>query len=109
MDHKIENIMEQIRSGKISRREFAKKLIGLGIVGSSAGALLSWAEKDAIAASPKRGGRLRAGIAHGSTTDTLDPATYENGLMQGIDYALQNHLGEVDHTGAMQPELAESW
>ena len=52
---------------------------------------------------------MRAGIAHGSTTDTLDPATYENGFMLDVDYAIQNHLGEVDHTGTMQPELAESW
>ena len=75
MDRKIEHIMEQLKTGKISRREFAKRLMGLGLIGSSAGALLSWAEREALAASPKRGGRLRAGIAHGSTTDTLDPAT----------------------------------
>jgi peptide/nickel transport system substrate-binding protein len=109
MDSKIDHIKEQLMSGKITRREFAQRLMVLGIAGTSAGTLLSWAEGNAFAGSPKRGGRLRAGIAHGSTTDTLDPATYENGFMQAVDYSLQNHLGEVDHTGAMQPELAESW
>ena len=57
----------------------------------------------------KKGGHLRAGIAHGSTTDSLDPATWENGFSLSLDYTLFNHLGEVDHTGAVQPELAESW
>jgi len=109
MDSKIDHIKEQLMSGRITRREFAQRLMVLGIAGTSAGTLLTWAERNAFAASPKRGGRLRAGIAHGSTTDTLDPATYENGFMQIVDYSLQNHLGEVDHTGAMQPELAESW
>ena len=106
MDNQIKQMKEELISGKITRREFAQRLIALGIIGSSAGTLLTWADK---AHAAKRGGRLRAGIAHGSTTDTLDPATYENGYMSKINYAIQNHLGEVDHTGNMFPELAESW
>ena len=109
MDSKIDHIKEQLMSGRITRREFAQRLMALGIAGSSVGTLLTWAERNAFAASPKRGGRLRSGIAHGSTTDTLDPATYENGYMSKINYAIHNHLGEVDHTGSMAPELAESW
>jgi len=61
------------------------------------------------ACAAKKGGHLRAGIAHGSTTDSLDPATYENGFSLALDYTLFNHLGEVDHTGSVKPELAESW
>jgi len=74
MDREIDHIKEQLMSGRITRREFAQRLMVLGIAGTSAGTLLSWAEENALAGSPKRGGRLRAGIAHGSTTDTLDPA-----------------------------------
>ncbi|MAD86260.1 MAG: peptide ABC transporter substrate-binding protein, partial [Deltaproteobacteria bacterium] len=107
MDYKINKIKEQLMSGSITRREFAQRLMVLGIAGSSAGTLLTWADK--AQAGAKRGGRLRAGIAHGSTTDSLDPGTYENGFMSKINYAIQNHLGEVDHTGSMSPELAESW
>ncbi len=29
--------------------------------------------------------------------------------MSAVNYAIQNHLGGVDETGAMVPELAESW
>ena len=97
---------EELVRGKITRREFAQRLISLGIIGTSAGTLLTWADK---AQAAKRGGRLRFGIAHGSTTDSLDPATYENNFTIGLDYGIHNHLGEVDHTGAINPELAESW
>jgi len=80
MDSKIDHIKDQLKTGLITRREFAHKLMVLGIAGTSAGTLLTWA--DQTQAAGKRGGRLRAGIAHGSTTDTLDPATYENGYMR---------------------------
>ena len=69
MDSKIDHIKEQLMSGRITRREFAQRLMVLGIAGTSAGTLLTWAKKTQAAG--KRGGRLRAGIAHGSTTDTL--------------------------------------
>ena len=106
MDNQINQMKEELVTGKITRREFAQRLIALGIIGTSAGTLLTWADK---AQASKRGGRLRFGIAHGSTTDSLDPATYENNFTIGVDYGIHNHLGEVDHTGAINPELAESW
>jgi peptide/nickel transport system substrate-binding protein len=106
MDSKIDHIKEQLMSGKITRRDFGQRLIALGIVGSSAGTLLTWAEQ---AHAAKSGGRLRSGCAHGSTTDSLDPATYDSNFMIGLDYGIHNHLGEVDHTGAISPELLESW
>ena len=93
---------------KVSRRDFIRGSAALGIAGTTAGTLLTTG--NAFAAGGKRGGRLRAGIAHGSTTDSLDPATYENNFTIQLDYAIHNHLGEVDAaTGAMVPELAESW
>ena len=91
---------------QVSRRDFIRGSAALGIAGTTAGTLLTG---NAFAAGGKRGGRPRAGIAHGSTTDSLDPATYENGFMSNVNYSIQNHLGEVDSTGAMVPELAESW
>ena len=93
---------------QVSRRDFIRGSAALGIAGTTAGTLLTTG--NAFAAGGKRGGRLRAGIAHGSTTDSLDPATYENNFTIQLDYAIHNHLGEVDAaTGAMVPELAESW
>ena len=55
MDSKIDHIKEQLMSGRITRREFAQRLMVLGIAGTSAGSLLTWAVRNAFAASPKRG------------------------------------------------------
>ena len=63
-----------------------------------------------MAATPKKGGRFRHGMGYGSTTDTLDPANYENNFMSGgVGYAHANHLSEVSREGQLVPELAESW
>jgi peptide/nickel transport system substrate-binding protein len=61
------------------------------------------------AATPKKGGKLRLGIGHGSTTDTLDPATYENLYVQVVGGAVHNKLTLVSNSGDLVPELAESW
>ena len=70
---------------QITRRDFGKKLGALGIAGSTAGSLLTLSG-NALAASGHRGGRMRAGIAHGSTTDMLDPASYENGFTSKLNF-----------------------
>ena len=59
---------------------------------------------------PKRGGTLRLGVGHGSTTDSLDPATFENGFSSGMGMGgLFNFLTEVDEQNQLAPELAEEW
>jgi hypothetical protein len=63
----------------------------------------------AEAAEPKKGGTLRAGLGHGSTTDSLDPATFENGFTQFIGYGFRNNLTEISNTGELIGELAEGW
>ncbi|MBN35206.1 MAG: peptide ABC transporter substrate-binding protein [Rhodospirillaceae bacterium] len=64
----------------------------------------------AQASEPQRGGTLRMGIGHGSTTDSLDPATYENGFSSGMGMGgLFNYITAVDETNQLEPELAEDW
>jgi peptide/nickel transport system substrate-binding protein len=98
-------LLTSLRQGRIDRREFLAGASALGLSLAAAGAL---ADK-ALAAEPKQGGRLRLGIGHGSTTDTQDPATYENLNVQTMGGALHNKLSEVSNTGDLVPELAESW
>ena len=100
----IERLKKKLNGGQITRREFLSRMSAIG-ASAVVPALYSG---DALAGA-KKGGRLRAALAHGSTTDSLDPATYENGYMAVVNTAIQTHLGEVDETGAMVPELAESW
>ena len=100
----LERLKMKLERGKITRREFLSRVAAMGLAATASALYTSTAM-----AGPKKGGRLRTAMAHGSTTDMLDPATYENGYTATVNYAIQNHLGEVDETGAMVPELAESW
>ncbi len=61
------------------------------------------------AAAPQKGGLFRMGIAHGSTTDTLDSATSENNFTLVNGYTYGNHLTEVGKDGQLIGELAESY
>jgi peptide/nickel transport system substrate-binding protein len=60
-------------------------------------------------AAPKRGGTLRAAKGHGSTSDTLDPAVWDNGYTIAQAYGMHGFLTGVAVDGALEPEVAESW
>ena len=71
-------------AGKVDRREFIGRAIALGVTAGAASVIAS----DAVrAAGPKKGGHLRTGISHGSTTDSMDSATFENGFTGAISGA----------------------
>jgi peptide/nickel transport system substrate-binding protein len=93
-------------AGKIGRREFIGRAIALGV---SVGAASTLAAEAAFAAGPKKGGHLRTGISHGSTTDSLDTATFENGFMNAVGGGTFNQLGQVKADGQIHPDVAESW
>ena len=101
----LNDIKSKYRSGKLSRRQFMEGALAMGMTVAAASTFTA----DVLAATPKKGGRIRAGIAHGSTTDSLDPGTYENGYMNNLNYAIHNQIGEVQADGSLAPELAESW
>lgn len=85
----------------IDRRSF--------LAGAAGSSLLLGLGSKAFAAGPTKGGRLRLGLSGGSTSDSLDPATYASGgVLIGI-WAFANNLAEVDENGDIIPELAESW
>ncbi len=99
-------LSRQLTRGRISRRDFMGRAAALGVTTALASTLAATAVQ---AASPKKGGHLRSGLGHGSTTDSLDPATYENAWISGVNMHLHNHLAEIDKNGNLAPELAESW
>ncbi len=99
----IEKLKEKLNSGRISRREFVRATSMLGL-GMAAPAVFNTAS-----AAPKKGGKFTVGIGHGSTTDSLDPGTYENDFMIGSSFTRFNFLTEIDNKGNLVPELAESW
>ena len=56
-----------------------------------------------------RGGHIRVAKGHGQTSDTLNPATFENGFMTALTYGLNGHLTGFGRDGSIEPEVAESW
>ena len=57
--------------GRMSRRDFVQLSLAAGLTVATAEGLFV----QAVRAEPKKGGTFKAGIGHGSTTDSLDPAT----------------------------------
>jgi peptide/nickel transport system substrate-binding protein len=99
----LESLLTQ---GKITRRDFLARLSALGITAAVSPALMA---TQARAAKHKKGGRFRLGMAGGSTTDSLDPATMEDYMTYNINWQIRNCLVEVDYEGNLVSELAESW
>jgi peptide/nickel transport system substrate-binding protein len=100
---KLEHLLAK---GKITRRDFISRLSALGITTLVLPTLLPVTTHAEV---PRKGGRLRLGMAGGSTTDSLDPATMTDAMMYNINWQVRNCLVEVDYQGQLVPELAESW
>jgi peptide/nickel transport system substrate-binding protein len=101
---KLKHLKNLLTEGKITRREFMGRAVALGISLSAASSLWSTQVR---AATPKRGGHLKFG--HGSTTDSLDPGTFENDFELTIGFLQNNNISEIDGNGKLVPELVESW
>jgi len=95
-----------LAEGKITRRDFMARLSAFGLTTLVLPAL---SPKTVKAEVPKKGGRLRLGLGGGSTTDSLDPATITDAMVQNINWQLRNCLMETDTAGNLVPELAETW
>jgi peptide/nickel transport system substrate-binding protein len=101
----IDNLHNKLARGEITRREFISRMMALGIATTATGALWS----GPAMAAQKKGGHFRIGKAHGQTTDTLNPGTFENGFTIGMTNAIHGYLTEVAKDGSLVPGLAEGW
>jgi peptide/nickel transport system substrate-binding protein len=105
-DSQINWLEQQFRARRIGRREFLGRMAALGVSTAFANSL---AGRAIAQGAPKRGGHLRFGMAHGETTDTLDPGQVTNGYTTVVAYTITNMLTEEDADGNIKPKLAESW
>lgn len=104
--NELEYWTQQIKQSRIDRREFLGRAAALGVSTALATSLLA---KEGIAQEGKKGGSARFGLAHGATTDTLDPANYpDTGTQVPFWGSMSNSLTEVDASGNVQPDLAET-
>ncbi len=90
---------------QVSRRSFVMSALAAGVALPTA---LSLASK-AMAATPNKGGLFRVGLAHGQTTDSLDPATYENGFTALTSNLFGNTLIEVEPDGSLVGAVVENF
>ncbi len=102
----LKDLERLFSKGKITRRQFLTRASVLGLSVAISPAILS---SPSLAASPKSGGRLRIGISGGSTSDSLDPGTIADMMLQVVSRQLANHLVEINYKNEPVPELAESW
>ncbi|MEQ8368473.1 MAG: ABC transporter substrate-binding protein [Roseicyclus sp.] len=93
----------KINKGGISRRTVLQGATALG----TAALVTPWGTP--LRAQPVRGGVLRVGQAFGSTTDSLDPGSWENDFMNLQAHTRNGYLTEIDVDGALVPSVAESW
>lgn len=100
----LKNQAAKLTAGQIDRRQFIMGAVAAGVAIPSA---ISMAGQ-ALAATPNSGGHMKFGRGHGSTTDSLDPSTSENGYTVQLNFSYANNLTEVAEDGTLIPELAES-
>ena len=106
MKEKLDAATKLASRGKVSRRDFVQLAIAAGLSIPAANAMFVSAAR----AEPKKGGHFRVGTAHGTTTDSLDPATYLDPMMGTVGWGFSsNGLTEIDAAGAIIPDLAESF
>lgn len=104
-DNYIDRQIALLRAGTLSRRGFIRSATATGVGLTTASMLAS----QATAMTPKRGGDLKIGIGHGSTTDSLDPATYENSFSTNFGYMWGNSLVSVAADGSLVGDLVTGW
>jgi len=102
---KLESLRASLTAGTIDRREFLRRSTAAGI-GVAAMAMLT---REAAAATPKKGGTLRMGLAGGNTNDSLDPGTLADTFAMNISQQTRNKLTEIAPDGELVGELAESF
>ena len=91
----------------VTRRDALRTLVAGGMLATTAGGLLTHTGT-ALAATPKKGGRIRVAVGAGSTADTLDPARGSNIADFVRHFMFYNCLTTIDDKLAPQMELAES-
>lgn len=98
--------MQNGRNG-LTRREFMAGALAAGVAASIPGQGFL---KNAWASGPRKGGAMKLGLAGGSTTDSLDPATFSGVFDQMSSMGLyRNPFLELDRNGELHPELVTEW
>ena len=100
-------VVDALRKGA-TRRQVMGWLIGMGATVASAGSIVSSAGQ-AIAATPKKGGKIRFAWDQHGPADTLDPILFTSTVDYTRGRAIYGSLCRVKEDLTAAPELAESF
>lgn len=103
-DNKVRELKRFVNETGVTRRDFMQKAAALGLLSA---APTVWSSR---AKAAQKGGRLRAGVLGGASTDSLDPRdTIGTQHVSASALTVYETLTEVDANGNAVPVLAESW
>ena len=103
----IPELVDQLKKGGISRREFVQSAAVLGVSATAAYALAGVSPRAALAQeSPKFGGNLRVSM---NVKEVSDPATFDWGEKGDIARHVIEPMVQIDKNNVARPHLAESW
>ncbi len=100
-------ITDAVRRG-VTRREFVTWLMAAGVTMASAGGIFTSA-KEAMAATPKRGGKIKYATSLHGPSDTMDPIMATSSIDYTRHRAHYNSLVQLNEKIIPQPELAEEF
>ena len=99
-------LIHALHEKRISRREFLTRMSALGI---SAAALPTIMSTNAVAATPKKGGKITLGVEAAQAKDSLDPTKYFSTANILMGYSVYDSLVNRGPDLKPTPWLAESW
>ncbi len=104
MKDQLALLLEEIDSGRISRRSFLNRTAAFGLTAALGTTLLP---SGARAEEPKKGGTFRMGWGGGESTDTLDPGLADSSVPFVINRQWGDTIVNVTADGQIEPRLAE--
>ena len=97
---------EEVRAGKLSRREFLVRSTALGVSATAAYGLLGLAAPQALAQDMPMGGTLRMNL---ETRALKDPRVYDWSELANFSRGWLEYLVEYNSDGSLRGMLLESW
>ena len=104
MKDQLALLLEEIDSGRISRRSFLNRTAAFGLTAALGTTLLP---NGARADEPKKGGMFRMGWGGGESTDTLDPSLADSPVPFLVNRQWGDTIVNVTADGQIEPRLAE--
>ncbi|WP_254439192.1 ABC transporter substrate-binding protein [Ruegeria arenilitoris] len=101
----VRQMEQRLQLRQVNRRQFMRGVLATGM---TVGAATLLADR-ALAAAPKKGGSMVAGIGHGASTEQLDPGQISAGFLIPLSLGVNGFLTAIDADSNVQPSLAQSW